>query len=107
MMTSLLASFTVRRVRWVQSVVLCSLHVMPKVARISPALNTCNCVRACVRSHSQLPSPVKWSGWVELPSDPCAVVPQKLEREHAAVLVSVPVSEVMREHTPLTHQARR
>ena len=48
------------------------------------------CARLCTFT-SQLLSPVMWSGWVELLSDPCAVVPQKLEREHAAVLVSVPV----------------
>ena len=48
------------------------------------------CARLCTFT-SQLLSPVMWSGWVGLLSDPCAVVPQKLEREHAAELVSVPV----------------
>ena len=89
----LLASFRVRRVRWVQSVVLCSLHMMPKVASIAPALNTCNRVHALCTFTSQLLGPVMWSGWVELLSDPCAAVPQKLNLndKHAAVLVSAPV----------------
>ena len=35
------------------------------------------CARLCTFT-SQLLGPVMWSGWVELLSDPCAVVPQKL-----------------------------
>ena len=45
---------------------------------IAPALNSCNRVHALCAFTSQLLGPVMWSGWVELLSDPCAVVPQKL-----------------------------
>ena len=68
MMNLLLASFRVRRVRWVQSVVICSLHAMPKVARISPALNTCNRVHACVLSHRSCSVPsCGQAGWNSYP----------------------------------------